>query len=73
MNNSIKMKANRSMNSNFDLRNLDGLKTLLRNKYPQLTEADLSSSEGNENDMLRMIEYKLGKTKRQLRKIITDL
>ena len=68
-----KSTYNKSINSNFDLRNLDGLKTMLRNKFPQLTEADLFSSEGNEDDMLRMIEYKLGKTKRQLRKIIIDL
>ncbi len=34
----------------------------LRSKYPQLTDADLTSSDNNESDILRMIEYKLGVT-----------
>lgn len=47
------------MNASFNLKSLCELKTKLRNKYPQLTDADLHSSLGNENDMLQMIEYKL--------------
>jgi hypothetical protein len=49
------------------------LKTRLRKKFPQLTEVDLSSSTSNEDDMFRMIEYKLGKTKTELKIIIKNL
>jgi hypothetical protein len=45
----------------------------LRNKYPQLTETDLSSPNDNMNDILRMIEYKLHKTKKEMRLIIAGL
>jgi hypothetical protein len=53
--------------------NWDELKNKLRRIYPQLTEADLFSSEGDEDIMLRMVEYKLGKTKKEMRKIIVSI
>jgi hypothetical protein len=51
----------------------DELKNKLRIKYPQLTDNDLVSSKGNEIEMLRMIEYKLRKTKEEMQEIIAEL
>jgi uncharacterized protein YjbJ (UPF0337 family) len=51
----------------------DELKTKLKEKYPQLTETDLQHKDGMENSMLRMVEYKLGKTKKEMRNIIERL
>ena len=56
-----------------NLGNWDELKTKLRNKYPQLTDADLYYQEGNEEKMLRMVEYKLKKTRNEMRDIIVKL
>lgn len=53
--------------------NWDELITKLREKYPQLTEDDLQHKEGMEEDMLRMIEYKLRMTKEELQFIIKNL
>jgi hypothetical protein len=53
--------------------NLDDLKTKLRKKYPQLTEKDLQHNEGTEESMLRMVEYKLRKTKQEMTEIIKKL
>jgi len=53
--------------------NVDELKTRLRNKYPQLTESDLQHKEGKEENMLRIIEYKLRMTKLEMREIIAEL
>lgn len=52
---------------------LQELKTKLLKNYPQLTEADLFYSEGNEKDMLRMIGYKLHKTKQEMDELIAKL
>jgi hypothetical protein len=49
------------------------LKTKLKIKYPQLTDTDFQHREGKEESMLRMIEYKLRKSKEQMREIIADL
>lgn len=49
------------------------LKTRLRKKYPQLTDADLQYKEGNEENMFRMLEYKLRMTKLELQEIIAGL
>jgi hypothetical protein len=48
-------------------------KTLLKEKFPQLTESDLQHDEGMEENMLRMIEYKLRKTKEEMQQIISNL
>lgn len=49
------------------------LKTKLRKNYPQLTETDLQHKEGVEISMLRMVEYKLRKTKEEMQVIIAGL
>jgi hypothetical protein len=49
------------------------LQSKLKVKYPQLTEADLEYQEPLQQDMLRMVEYKLGKTKEEMQEIITML
>lgn len=46
------------------------LQTKLKIQYPELTEADLEYQEPLGQDMLRMVEYKLGKTKEEMQKII---
>ncbi|HBZ68020.1 MAG TPA: general stress protein CsbD [Bacteroidales bacterium] len=54
-------------------KNWNELKTKLRLQYPELTEADFQYRDGNEESLLRMIEYKLRKTKREMRDIIKRL
>jgi hypothetical protein len=61
------------MNPYFGKEYLINLKSRLKKKFPQLTEADLSTETCNEKDMFRMVEYKLGKTKQELQVIINDL
>lgn len=51
----------------------DVLKDKLREKYPQLEEADFQHEEGQEESMLRMIEYKLSMTKEEFQEIIGGL
>jgi len=51
----------------------NGLKKKLKQKYPELTEVDLLTTNGEEEDMLRMVEYKLGKTKKEFKEIIALL
>lgn len=45
----------------------------LKQKFPVLTDSDLFYSNGMEQEMLRMVEYKLGKTKQEMREIIAGL
>jgi hypothetical protein len=49
------------------------LQTKLKEKYPELTESDLEYQQPMQQDMLRMVEYKLGKTKEEMQVIITEL
>ncbi|MCX6231252.1 MAG: hypothetical protein NTZ33_06890 [Bacteroidetes bacterium] len=51
----------------------DELKIRLKNIYPQLTEADLDDNEDKKENTLRMIEYKLSKTKEEMQEIISDI
>jgi len=53
--------------------NWEQFTTKLRSKYPQLTDADLSSPDNNESDILRMIEYKLGISTTEFQEIIAGL
>jgi hypothetical protein len=53
--------------------NWDELKSKLKQKYPCLTEADLFSDDGKEEDMLRMVEYKLRKTTKEMQYLIRKL
>jgi len=49
------------------------LQIRLKMKYPELTDADLEYQEPLQQDMLRMVEYKLGKTKEEMKEIIAGL
>ena len=53
--------------------NWNELKKKLKQKYPQLTTVDLVTIDGQEEDMLRMVECKLGKTKKEMQEIIALL
>ena len=48
----------------------DSLKMKLMERYPQLTASDMKHQEGMEKSMLRMVAYKLQKTKKELHEII---
>jgi hypothetical protein len=49
------------------------IKNNLKRKYPLLTDADLLSRNGMEEDLLTMIAYKLGKTTKEMHEIIVNL
>jgi hypothetical protein len=49
------------------------LQTKLKANYPELTAIDLEYQESMEQDMLRMVEYKLGITKEEMQEIIKRL
>jgi hypothetical protein len=51
----------------------NNLKFKLKQQFPVLTNADLLSRTGMEEDLLRMVAYKLGKTKKELQAIIEKL
>lgn len=59
--------------SNMAPAELNKLKIKLREKFPQLTAADLSTSTGEEMKMLTMVAYKLRKTRQQMQEIIDSL
>jgi hypothetical protein len=61
------------MNTYIKQKNFIELKSKLSKIFPQLTDADLSYSETNEKDMLRMVAYKLRKTKEEMQEIISKL
>ena len=48
-------------------------KEKLKQKFDNLTDKDLSFSEGKEQEMIEMLGNKLGKTKQELLKIIVAL
>lgn len=55
------------------LKNWEELISKLKLKYPKLTDADLKFYKGKEQEMLRMVEYKLHKTKQEMQVIIDKL
>jgi hypothetical protein len=61
------------MNLKHNPEKLAELKIRLKKKFPKLTEADLNTPEGEVNDMYRMLEYKLRKSKQELKEIIERL
>jgi len=61
------------MNKQTNSEKWNELQGKLKQKYPVLTEADLHYQDGMEQDMLRMVEYKLHKTKKQMKAIIEGL
>ncbi|MDP4208178.1 MAG: general stress protein CsbD [Bacteroidota bacterium] len=48
-------------------------KEKLKQKFPIIIDEDLHFREGKEKEMMEMLGYKLGKTKEELRNIITTL
>ena len=61
------------MNKDYSPEKIRELKIGLRKKYPQLTDNDLQHKEGTEENMFRIIAYKLRKTKKEMQEIITNL
>ncbi len=49
------------------------IKLQLKQKYPQLTEADLKFVDGYENEFYRNLELKLGMNREQLMTILSSL
>lgn len=60
------------MEREFDIMYWNDLKGKLKQKYPQLTNADLLWRYGAEGDLLRMTAFKLKKTKKELQEIIDN-
>ena len=58
------------MEANFDMNQWARIKDKLRNKYPELTDADMIWGRTTRDDLLEMISSKLGKTKKGLMEII---
>ncbi|MFA5971376.1 MAG: hypothetical protein WC780_03405 [Lentimicrobiaceae bacterium] len=52
---------------------LNELQTKLKQKFPELTDADLQLQQTSKKDMLQMIGYKLRKTKNEMLHIINLL
>lgn len=53
--------------------NVKELTAKLKNKYPSLTDSDLSVTNNNEGNMLTMVAYKLRKSKEEMSIIIEEL
>ena len=51
----------------------NGKKEKLKRKFQILSDKDLLFSEGKENEMIEMLGFKLGKTKKELLSIIVEL
>jgi len=49
------------------------LKGRLKQKYAVLTDNDLMFAEGKKGEMLGKLQIKLGKTKEELRRILTSI
>jgi len=53
--------------------NWDELKGKLKQKFAQLTDDDLMFAEGKQEEMYGKLQQKLGKTKEEIHKILSDL
>ncbi len=53
--------------------NWNELKGKLKQKFATLTDNDLMYEEGKRDEMMGKIQIKLGKTKEELEKLISDL
>ena len=51
----------------------DELRSKLKYNYPELINTDLEYSSDRQDEMLRMVAYKLGKSTKELREIILKL
>ena len=49
------------------------LKGKLKQKYAQLTDSDLLLIEGKQDELLGRLQARLGKTKEEMHKLISDL
>ena len=61
------------MNSTILKGNVDELKGKLKQKYANLTDDDLMFAEGKEEELLGILQTKLGKTNEEVRRIISEL
>lgn len=61
------------MNTNEIKGNWNEQKGKLKQKFAQLTDNDLMFIEGKKDEMMGRIQIKLGKTKEEFEKIISDL
>jgi uncharacterized protein YjbJ (UPF0337 family) len=61
------------MNSTELKGNWNELKGKLKQQYADLTDDDLLYEEGKEDEMYGKVQQKLGKTKEEVQKIISDL
>ena len=53
--------------------NWNETKGKLKKKFAMLTESDLMFAEGKQEEMLGRLQIKLGKTKAEVQKLISDL
>jgi len=53
--------------------NWEEVKGKLKQKYAQLTDDDLLLAEGKQDELYGRLQQKLGKTKEEIHKIISDL
>jgi uncharacterized protein YjbJ (UPF0337 family) len=53
--------------------NWNETKGKLKQKYAQLTDDDLLFTEGKQDELIGRLQSKLGKTKEEINKLITDL
>jgi uncharacterized protein YjbJ (UPF0337 family) len=51
----------------------DKKKEKLKQKFPDITDEDLSYNEGKEKEMIELLGYKLGKSKQELLRIIVAI
>ena len=58
------------METKFDMNEWGRIKDQLRNKYPEITNADLVWGHISRDDMLQMISSKIGITKKDLMDVI---
>lgn len=53
--------------------NWNEIKGKIKQQYAQLTDNDLMFTEGNKDELIGRLQIKLGKTKEEVNKIISDL
>jgi len=61
------------LTSKYTPEEINEIKIKLKRKYPQLSAADLSSTDGKEMIMLSLVAYKLRKTRQQFQDILDGL
>jgi hypothetical protein len=48
-------------------------KEVLKEKFPTISDDDLSFSDGKEKEMMELLSYKLGKSEEELRFIVNSI